>query len=151
MSLLNQKKEKEENPLERIIRKRKYLAVIALILIFSFTFLFSKFSFHEKKAVASPINFTLTEAQVLSICKKELITQDFIARNPTYKTEVRFLDKATLQDLSKTYPAIYASLPKENGLYKVRYFGKKEGIMLIVDPKNKEVLKYYRVKTLTFP
>ena len=127
-------------------------ALLSLSLILGAVFL-PKLLFQNESMVGGSVKFSssLTNSQVLGICSQQPITRDFIVRNPLYQTEVTFLNQETLQGLAATSPAIYAGLPSEKGLYKVKYTGQEEGIMLLLNPKNKEVLKYYRVRTLTFP
>jgi len=148
-SLLNVFPERE---LHLNIRLLVIATIISVGLISSVIFL-PKLLFQDESLVGKSVKFSssLTTSQVLGICSQQPITRDFIAQNPTYQTEVTFLNQDTLQGLAATSPAIYAGLPSEKGLYKIKYSGKEGGIMLILDPKNKEVLKYYRVKTLTFP
>jgi hypothetical protein len=136
---------------ESIFNLRLFLITLASVgLIFSFLFI-PKFIFKsETPPVAQSIGGTktiLTEAQVLTLVSKEPITKDFISRNPIYDTKVTFLDQEMLKALAISAPAIYADLPKE-GMYKVEYTAKDDGILLLLDPKNREVLKYYRVRKI---
>ncbi len=137
---------KKEGGIGKIIKENIKLIAVAIIIlaIIGFIFLGGIPSIPGGEV-------TLGKAQVLKICGHEPITQDFVTRNPSYQSEITFLNSETLEELALASPAIYADLPRENGLYKVRYAGQEEGILLLLDPKSKNVLKYYRVRTLAFP
>ncbi|MEM4347917.1 MAG: hypothetical protein QW802_04960 [Candidatus Altiarchaeota archaeon] len=91
----------------------------------------------------------LTDAQILSITSREPITKDFVARNPKYETKITFVDATMLKSLAATAPAIYGGL-NVRALYKVEYKARDEGILLLLDPETQKILKYYRVKEISF-
>jgi hypothetical protein len=135
----------------------RFPSLIAIILILAivvgaiFHILF--FQKGERGEEGGAINYEgskLTDAQVLKIASQEPIIKDFVSRNPKYLTKVSFLSVKNVTSLSEKSPAIYSDLPKK-GLYKVEYYSNSDGILLIIDPDDKQVLKYYRVKTMWFP
>lgn len=146
------RKESGEERKQFIVGKNAIL-IILFTIFFIFIFFSSYKIFFEKEGSDEKVikKYTrLTDAEVLRICSQEEITKDFVAKNAKYSSKISLLTLENLTPLSIKYPAIYADLPKKD-LYKVEYFGDKEGILLIIDPDKKEVLKYYRVKTLWFP
>jgi hypothetical protein len=145
------RKEEEHRMLSKSQMKILVIAIVLFLGIFLTYHLLLKTTtrpFSKDQSVEQP-RPPLPNAQVLKIAAQEQITKDFISRNPQYDAKVTFLDVKTLQSLAVSTPAIYADLlSKENGIYKVEYIAKEEGIMLLLDPKTKTVLKYYRVKTI---
>lgn len=125
-------------------------AVILLGLIFSVIIL-PKVILKEPQGIGWSIKSPrLTQSQILSICSRQPLTRDFISRNhPSYKTEIVFLDKETIQNMAQESPAIYADLP-HHGVYKVEYSAEEGGVILLLDPEKKKVVKYYRVMSLSF-
>jgi hypothetical protein len=95
------------------------------------------------------INPQISEEDILRVADNEPITKDFISKNPGYNTNITLLTTNDLVSLSMRYPAIYGDLTND-GIYRVEYSTEKggDGILLLID-KNKRVLKYYRVRSMS--
>jgi len=136
--LLSQKKEGSK------IDSRIVMGVIAAIAIILIAFFVLPMFSPQKTPPAK-----LTNAQILKITSQESITKDFIARNPGYETKITLIDVAMLKSLVATSPAIYGDLNVKE-LYKIEYKAKDEGILLLLNPETQEIMKYYRVRELSF-
>ncbi len=133
---------KSERPKRlRITGKLIILAIVGLVII--------SIAFIVFLALLPLINPGLSEEEILRIANNEPLIQDFISKNPTYSTNITFLTTQDLVSLSKKYPAIYGDLTKE-GIYRVEYSSESNevGILLLIG-KNKKVLKYYRVRSMS--
>ena len=136
--LLSQKREGSK------IDSRILIGVVALIAIVLIAFFVLPMFGPSKEPQAK-----LTNAQILKITSQEPITKDFIARNPGYETKITFIDAAMLKSLVASSPAIYGD-PNENEIYKIEYKAKDEGILLLLNPETQVIMKYYRVRELSF-
>ncbi|MEM4347916.1 MAG: hypothetical protein QW802_04955 [Candidatus Altiarchaeota archaeon] len=85
--------------------------------------------------------------EILKIASQHPLTKEFMRENPLYKSKVTFLDETALRSLIATSPAIYSNINSKE-IYKVEYNSEKEGIMLLIDPTTKTVVKYFRVKEI---
>jgi len=114
-----------------------------------FFILFQNLFFSKNAPIAETVKSTakLTNAQVLGIAAQHPFVKDFMIQNPAYKSKVIFLDESALKSLALTSPAIYADITAKE-IYKVEYTSENDGIMLLVDPNTKSVIKYYRTKEI---
>ncbi len=141
----------QERQLHLNLRVLVIAAVVFFGLLVGFIFvprLLSSDSLIGRSVGGSP---TLSHSQVLGICSRYPMTRDFMAENPHYHTRVTFLDSKTLEELAFASPAIYGDVAKNTGIYKVEYSANNAGILLLLDPKTKSIVKHYRVRKLTFP
>ena len=79
---------------------------------------------------------------VVKIARQEQNVATFIAQNPDSSPEITMLTPEIISQLSKKYTALYGNLPNRT-LYKLEYKGER-GLLVIVDPENKKVLKHFR-------
>jgi len=140
--------EKEERKGKKLEINSKILLVIGVIvaIIILIFFIIPKITISPEEG-KKPTK--LTKTQILKITGEELITKDFIVRHPKYETKITFLDEKALSSLALESPAIYGDLNAKE-IYKVEYKSKDEGIMLLLNPETKKVVKYYRVKEISF-
>lgn len=84
---------------------------------------------------------------LLKIADQEPQVGYFIAENPGYKTEITVIAPENITKLSEKYPAIYGNLPNRT-LYEIEY-GSGKGMLVIIDPIDKKVLRYFRTANVT--
>lgn len=79
---------------------------------------------------------------LVKIAGQEPDVGTFITNNPDYYPEITVLNPDNITQLSKKYPVIYDNLPNKT-LYKIDYRG-DNGVLVIIDLENEEVLRYFR-------
>jgi len=80
--------------------------------------------------------------RLVEIAGQEPDVGTFITNNLDYYPEITVLDPDNITQLSKKYPVIYDNLPNKT-LYKIDYRG-DNGVLVIIDLENEEVLRYFR-------
>lgn len=91
---------------------------------------------------SAPLETQQLDSVLLEIAGQEAAVASFIAENPGYSYEVTVLTPENLTELSEKYPVVYGNLPRKT-LYRVEYRN-GEGLLVIVDLEDKEVLRYFR-------
>lgn len=83
-----------------------------------------------------------TDEQLLRIAAQHPEVNAYIAENPVHQYEITRLTPANLTELAQTYPVIYGNLPDAT-LYRIDYTDGR-GLLVIVDPTNETVVRYFR-------
>lgn len=91
----------------------------------------------------------IKEDTILEIAGQEPEAAAFIIRNPDYTASVTALEPKDLAVLAEKYPVVYAGLPEGKTLYRVDYHAGDRGMLVIVDPDRKEVLRYFSTTGIT--
>ena len=79
---------------------------------------------------------------LLELAAQEPEVGSFISENPDYQYEITILYPENITRLSKEYPVIYGNLPDKT-LHRIDYTNGR-GMLVIVDPENGSVLRYFR-------